>query len=223
MDLQLKNKAALVTGATAGIGLAIAQELAREGAAVTITGRAQDRIQRALDTIGNGAKGIVADLSNAPGTQPLFARLSRIDILVNNLGIYEPKEFVDITDDDWLRFFQTNVMSGVRLARQYLPGMLERDWGRLIFISSESAIQTPPEMIHYGVTKSAQLAISRGLAETTKGSGVTVNTVMPGPTSVVSHRFVDILRCHSSRAGGCTREPESKKIQPKTRFPLVWD
>jgi NAD(P)-dependent dehydrogenase (short-subunit alcohol dehydrogenase family) len=118
--------------------LAIAQGLAREGAAVTITGRAQDKIQRALDTIGDGAKGIVADLSNAPGAEPLFARLSRVDILVNNLGIYEPKEFVDITEEDWLRFFQVNVMSGVRLARQYLPGMLERNWGRLIFISSES-------------------------------------------------------------------------------------
>ena len=192
MDLQLNNRAALVTGATAGIGLAIAQELAREGAAVTITGRAQDKIQRALDTIGNGAKGIVADLSNSPGAEPLFARLSRVDILVNNLGIYEPKEFVDITEEDWLRFFQVNVMSGVRLARQYLPGMLERNWGRLIFISSESGIQTPPEMIHYGMTKSAQLAISRGLAETTKGTGVTVNTVMPGPTR--SEGIVQFLR-----------------------------
>jgi NAD(P)-dependent dehydrogenase (short-subunit alcohol dehydrogenase family) len=192
MDLQLNNRTALVTGATAGIGLAIAQELAREGAAVTITGRAQDKIQRALDTIGNGAKGIVADLSNAPGAEPLFARLSRVDILVNNLGIYEPKEFVDITEEDWLRFFQVNVMSGVRLARQYLPGMLEHNWGRLIFISSESGIQTPPEMIHYGMTKSAQLAISRGLAETTKGTGVTVNTVMPGPTR--SEGIVQFLR-----------------------------
>src|SRR5687768_7160099 len=164
MDLQLKNKAALVTGATAGIGLAIAQELAREGATVTITGREQGKIERALDTIGNGAKGIVVDLSNAPSTEALFAGMSRVDILVNNLGIYEPKEFVDITEEDWLQFFQINVMSGVRLARHYLPGMLERNWGRLIFISSESAIQRPPEMIHYGMTKSAQLAISRGLA-----------------------------------------------------------
>jgi NAD(P)-dependent dehydrogenase (short-subunit alcohol dehydrogenase family) len=156
--------------------------LAREGAAVIITGRAQHKIEPALDAIGNGAKGIVVDLNNTAGTEPLFARLSRVDILVNNLGIYEPKAFVDIPDEDWLRFFQVNVMSGVRLARQYLPGMLARNWGRLIFISSEAGIQTPPEMIHYGMTKSAQLAISRGLAETTKGTGVTVNTVMPGPT-----------------------------------------
>jgi short-subunit dehydrogenase len=127
MDLQLQNKAALVTGATAGIGLAIVKELAREGAAVIITGRAPDKIQRALDTIGNGTKGIVADLSYAAGTEPLFTRLSCVDILVNNLGIYEPKEFVKIADEDWLRFFQVNVMSGVRLARQYLPGMLERN------------------------------------------------------------------------------------------------
>jgi NAD(P)-dependent dehydrogenase (short-subunit alcohol dehydrogenase family) len=206
MDLQLKNKAALVTGATAGIGLAIAQELAREGAAVIITGRAQEKIQRALDTIGNGAQGAVADLTNAAGTEPLFARLSRVDILVNNLGIYEPKEFVDITDDDWLRFFQVNVMSGIRLARQYLPGMLERNWGRLIFISSESAIETPPEMIHYGMTKSAQLAISRGLAENTKGTGVTVNTVMPGPTR--SEGIVEFLHNMSTNPEATDAEAE---------------
>jgi NAD(P)-dependent dehydrogenase (short-subunit alcohol dehydrogenase family) len=192
MDLQLQNKTALVTGATAGIGLAITQELAREGAAVTITGRQQDKIKRALHTIGNGAKGSVADLSDRSGTNPLFAQLPRVDILVNNLGIYEPKQFADITDEDWLRLFQVNVMSGVRLARYYLPGMLERNWGRIIFISSESGIQTPPEMIHYGMTKSAQLAISRGLAETTKGTGVTVNTVMPGPTR--SEGAVQFLR-----------------------------
>jgi NAD(P)-dependent dehydrogenase (short-subunit alcohol dehydrogenase family) len=206
MDLQLKNKAALVTGATAGIGLAIAQELAREGAAVTITGREQGKIERALDTIGNGAKGIVVDLSNALGTEALFARLSRVDILVNNLGIYEPKEFVDITEEDWLRFFQINVMSGVRLARHYLPGMLERNWGRLIFISSESAIQTPPEMIHYGMTKAAQLAISRGLAEITKDTAVTVNTVMPGPTR--SEGSVQFLRNMSTNPEATDTELE---------------
>jgi len=192
MDLQLKDKTALVTGATAGIGLAISKELARESTAVTITGRAQDKIRRALDTIGDGARGIVADLSHASGTHPVFAQLPRVDILVNNLGIYEPKPFADITDEDWLQLFQVNVMSGVRLARHYLPGMLERNWGRIIFISSESGIQTPPEMIHYGMTKSAQLAISRGLAETTKGTGVTVNTVMPGPTR--SEGAVQFLR-----------------------------
>jgi NAD(P)-dependent dehydrogenase (short-subunit alcohol dehydrogenase family) len=206
MDLQLNGKNALVTGATAGIGLAIAKELAREGAAVTITGRAQDKIERALDTIGNGANGIVADLSNAPGTEPLFARLSRADILVNNLGIYEPKEFVEIADEDWLRLFQVNVMSGVRLARRYLPGMLERNWGRLLFISSESAVQTPPEMIHYGMTKSAQLAISRGLAETTKGTGVTVNTVMPGPTR--SEGIVEFLHDMSTNPAASDAEVE---------------
>lgn len=196
MDLQLQKKAALVTGATAGIGLAIAQELAREGAAVTITGRAQDKMERALGAIGDGAHGVVADLSEASGTKPLFARLPQVDILVNNLGIYEPKHFPELTDEDWLRLFQVNVMSGVRLARYYLPGMLERNWGRIIFISSETAIQTPPEMIHYGMTKSAQLAISRGLAEITKGTKVTVNTVMPGPTR--SGGSVQFLRSMSS-------------------------
>jgi NAD(P)-dependent dehydrogenase (short-subunit alcohol dehydrogenase family) len=209
MDLQLQNEAALVTGATAGVGLAIAQELAREGGAVIITGRAQDKIERALDAIGNGAKGIVADLSNAAGTEPLFARLSRVDILVNNLGVYEPKAFVDIPDDDWLRFFQVNVMSGVRLARHYLSGMLERNWGRLVFISSEAGIQTPPEMIHYGMTKSAQLAISRGLAETINGTGVTVNTVMPGPTR--SEGIAQFLRNMSTN-------PEATDIEVEREF-----
>jgi short-subunit dehydrogenase len=202
MDLQLKNKTALVTGATAGIGLAIAQELTREGAAVTITGRTQGKIERALAVIGGDAKGIVADLGEGSGTELLFARLRQVDILINNLGIYEPKQFVDITDEDWLRFFQVNVMSGVRLARYYLPGMVERNWGRVIFIGSESAIQTPPEMIHYGMTKSAQLAIARGLAEISRGTKVTVNTVMPGPTrSEGSASFLVTLRPSVSAVG----------------------
>ncbi len=192
MDLQLQDKTALITGATAGIGLAIARELAHEGARVVIVGRAKEKIDQAIKTIGTGALGVVADLTTAAGTGPVFAAAPHVDILVNNLGIYEATPFVEISDEDWLRFFQTNVMSGVRLSRRYLPGMLERNWGRVIFISSESAVMTPPEMIHYGMTKSAQLAISRGLAETTKGTAVTVNTVMPGPTR--SEGFVEFVR-----------------------------
>jgi NAD(P)-dependent dehydrogenase (short-subunit alcohol dehydrogenase family) len=196
MDLQLRGKTALVTGGTAGIGLAIASELAREGADVVIVGRAQDKIDRALQATGGRATGIVADVTSATGTEPVFSRVPRVDILVNNLGIYEPKAFVDIGDEEWLRLFEVNVLSGVRLTRHYLPAMLARNWGRVIFISSESALMTPPEMIHYGMTKTAQLAVSRGLAETTKGTGVTVNTVMPGPTR--SEGIVAFLREMSS-------------------------
>jgi NAD(P)-dependent dehydrogenase (short-subunit alcohol dehydrogenase family) len=208
MDLQLQDKTALITGATAGISLAIAQELAQEGAAVTITGRAQGKIEQALATIGKSVKGIVADLSDASGTEPLLAQFSRVDILVNNLGTYEPKPFVDITDEEWLWLFQVNVMSGVRLARHYLPGMRERHWGRLIFMSSGAGIQTPPEMMHYGMTKSAQLAISRGLAETTKGTGVTVNAVIPGPTR--SAGIVQFLRTMSTNPEATEAEVEAE-------------
>ncbi len=208
MDLQLEGKTALVTGATAGIGQAIAQELAREGVAVSITGRDPAKLKRALQAIGGAAQGIQADLGAAAGAEKVFAELANVDILVNNLGMYEPKAFADITDQDWLRIFEVNVMSGVRLARHYLPGMLERDWGRILFISSESGVQTPPEMIHYGMTKSAQLAVSRGLAETTKGTGVTVNTVMPGPTR--SEGIVEFLRNMATKPDATDAEVESE-------------
>jgi 3-oxoacyl-[acyl-carrier protein] reductase len=208
MDLQLQEKTALITGGTAGIGLAIAQELAREGARVVIVGRSQGKIDGALPSIGGGSVGVVADVTTASGTEPVFTAVPRIDILVNNLGIYEPKPFVEITDEDWLKMFQTNVLSGVRLARRYLPGMLERNWGRIIFISSESAIMTPPEMIHYGMTKSAQLAIARGLAETTKGTAVTVNAVLPGPTR--SEGIVQFLHDMSSSSQATDAEAEAE-------------
>lgn len=208
MDLQLENKTVLVTGATAGIGLAIAHELAREGARVVITGRAQDKIDQARQAIGPRAVGVVADLTTAAGTEPVFASMPRVDILVNNLGIYEPKPFAEITDEEWLHIFQVNVMSGVRLSRHYLPGMLQRNWGRIIFVSSESAVMTPPEMIHYGMTKSAQLAIARGLAESTKGTRVTVNTVMPGPTR--SEGIVTFLKSMSSNPQATDAEAESE-------------
>ena len=187
MDLQLNNKTALVTGSTAGIGLAIAEGLAREGATVYVNGRTQRRVDEAIDAIqravpGAKVKGVAADLATADGAQKVFRDLPAVDVLVNNMGTYQLKPFPEITDADWLSLFETNVMSGVRASRHYLHGMLKKNWGRIIFISSESAQQIPVEMIHYGMTKTAQLAIARGLAETTAGTGVTVNSVLPGPT-----------------------------------------
>jgi NAD(P)-dependent dehydrogenase (short-subunit alcohol dehydrogenase family) len=182
MDLALTGKKALVTGSTAGIGFAIAQALAREGAAVIVNGRTQERVDAAVREIGLGARGIAADLGTARGAARILAEVPQVDVLVNNVGIFEAKPFADIADEDWLRLFETNVLSGVRLSRGYLPGMVRTGWGRVIFISSESAVQIPAEMIHYGVTKTAQLALSRGLAETVGGTGVTVNVVLPGPT-----------------------------------------
>jgi len=188
MDLQLQGKRALVTGSTAGIGLAIARGLAREGAGVIINGRTAQRVDQsvaALNKAGVSGKveGLAADLGTAGGTRTAIERFPEVDILVNNLGIFEAKPFEDIPDADWLRFFEVNLLSGVRLSRHYLPGMKKRNWGRIVFISSESAIQIPAEMIHYGMTKTAQLAIARGLAETTAGTNVTVNSVLPGPTA----------------------------------------
>jgi NAD(P)-dependent dehydrogenase (short-subunit alcohol dehydrogenase family) len=187
MDLQLDSKRALVSGSTAGIGYAIAEALAKEGAAVIVNGRTKARVDTAVEKLrAAGLKGQVegfaADLGTAEGVNQIVVKYPQVDILVNNLGIFEPKPFEQISDADWFRFFEVNVLSGVRLSRHYLPGMKERGWGRIVFISSESAVQIPAEMIHYGMTKTAQLAISRGLAETTAGTAVTVNTVLPGPT-----------------------------------------
>jgi len=181
MDLELKGKTALVTGSTAGIGLAIAAALAKEGAEVIVNGRTQERVDAAVKASG-AAHGFAADLATEAGAKALIERFPAVDILVNNLGIFEPKPFEEIPDDDWRRFFEVNVLSGVRLSRHYLPPMKQKNWGRIIFISSESGVQIPKEMIHYGMTKTAQLAVSRGLAETTAGTGVTVNAVLPGPT-----------------------------------------
>jgi len=188
MDLQLKGKRALVTGSTAGIGFAIAQGLAKEGAAVIVNGRTEKRVQQALASLNKAGvsgklEGLAADLGTAEGTHAAIERFPKVDILVNNLGIFEIKAFEDIPDADWLRLFEVNILSGVRLSRHYLPEMKKRNWGRIVFISSESAIQIPAEMIHYGMTKTAQLAIARGLAETTAGTNVTVNSVLAGPTA----------------------------------------
>jgi NAD(P)-dependent dehydrogenase (short-subunit alcohol dehydrogenase family) len=188
MELGLQGKRALVTGSTAGIGLATARALAREGARVTVNGRTSARVQSAVDALraelpGAAVDGIAADLGTAAGCDELVLQLPEVDVLVNNVGIFEPKPFEQIPDADWLRFFETNVLSGVRLSRHYVAGMRSRDWGRIVFVSSESALQIPTEMIHYGMTKTAQLAIARGLAETLVGTGVTVNSVLPGPTA----------------------------------------
>jgi len=199
MDLQLTNKKALVTGSTAGIGFAIASLLAEEGASVVVNGRSQQRVEQAVQRIRTERKnsqvtGMTADLGTKEGVDLLIRDLPVVDILVNNLGIYEPKPFAEITDEDWLRFFEVNVLSGVRLSRVYLPHMLQNNWGRIVFISSESAINIPVEMVHYGLTKTAQLALARGLAELTAGTGVTVNSVLPGPTrSEGVERFVEDL------------------------------
>jgi NAD(P)-dependent dehydrogenase (short-subunit alcohol dehydrogenase family) len=195
MDLKLRGKRALVTGSTAGIGFAIARGLARERAEVIVNGRTErkvaEAVQRISSEVGSHARGIAADLSSAEGVMRLVAEAGRIDILVNNVGIFEPIPFLEINDQDWFRIFEVNVMSGVRLTREFLPHMLKRNFGRVIFISSESGLQIPPEMVHYGVTKTAQLALSRGIAESVAGTGVTVNAVLPGPTR--SEGAVDFL------------------------------
>jgi NAD(P)-dependent dehydrogenase (short-subunit alcohol dehydrogenase family) len=187
MDLKLQHKTAFVSGSTAGIGFAIAKRLLAEGAAVIINGRSEPSIAEAVAALKElvpGAKvsGIAADFSQAEEVNRLIKALPEIDILINNAGIFEPKAFEDIPDEDWFRFFEVNVMSGIRLSRHCFPLMKQKNWGRIIFISSESAVFIPDEMIHYGMTKTAQLAVSRGLAELSKGTGVTVNAVLPGPT-----------------------------------------
>jgi len=168
MDLKLRGKRALVTGSTVGIGFAIASGLAREGAEVIVNGRSEKRVAEAVKRISSEARsqvlGIAADLGNSEGVTRLAEQAGRVDILVNNVGIFEPVPFLEIDDHAWLHIFEVNVMSGVRLARALLPGMVERGWGRVVFISSESGVQIPAEMVHYGVTKTAQLALSRGIA-----------------------------------------------------------
>lgn len=187
MNLQLKDKTALVSGSTAGIGYAIAKQLLAEGAQVYINGRSQARVDDAVARLqaevpGAVVSGVSADFTKVAEIDALLKAIPSVDILVNNVGIFEPKDFAAIPDADWLRFYEVNVLSGVRLSRHYFPQMLAQNWGRVIFISSESAIMIPSEMIHYGMTKTAQLSISRGLAELTKGTNVTVNSVLPGPT-----------------------------------------
>lgn len=219
MDLQLTNKKALISGSTAGIGLAIAKKLAAEGAEVIVNGRTQQRVDKAIaeikaETNNQKVTGITADFSKADEIDALIKQLPQIDILVNNVAIFEPKEFAAITDEDWMRFFEVNVLSGVRLSRAYFPKMLDQNWGRIIFISSESALQIPAEMIQYGTTKTAQLAVSRGLAELTKGTNVTVNTVLPGPTlSEGVGGFIEAM----AKNGNTTEEQVKKQFFAEIR------
>jgi len=187
MHIDLSNKTAIITGSTAGIGLAIAKGLAAAGAQVVVTGRTRQRVDEAITVISGEVphakvSGVAGDLGTGEGAKALIDAVPTTDILVNNLGIFEPKAFFDIPDEDWIRFFEVNVLSGIRLARHYAPGMAQRGWGRIQFVSSESGVQIPAEMVHYGTTKTAQLAVSRGLAESLAGTGVTVNAILPGPT-----------------------------------------
>jgi len=217
MELGLRDRRALVTGSTAGIGFATARLLAGEGAEVVINGRTAERVNRAIERIREDfpsapLTGVAADLGTARGCAEVIERVPSVDILVNNVGIFEPKPFEEIPDEDWVRFFEVNVLSGVRLTRHYLPRMRIARWGRVVFVSSESAVQIPAEMIHYGMTKTAQVAIARGVAETVAGSGVTVNTVLAGPTASEGvNEFVERL------SGGSNREAFEREFFSKAR------
>lgn len=219
MDLQLRGKRALVTGSTAGIGLAIAEALSREGAHVIITGRKQEAVTSVVDRlrseIGVEVQGFSGDLTTAAAAEDLARQFPDVEILVNNLGIFEPKAFEDISDADWIRFFEANVLSGVRLARLYLPAMRQANWGRIIFISSESALQIPVEMIHYGMTKTAEIAVARGLAEAVAGTGITVNSVLPGPTrSRGVGEFVEALAANEGKTFEAFETEFFEKVRP---------
>jgi NAD(P)-dependent dehydrogenase (short-subunit alcohol dehydrogenase family) len=213
MDFGLTGKIAVVSGSTAGIGFAIAAALAAEGAKVIVNGRTEARVNSALEKIREhhrtaDPQGVAADLGTAGGVQSFVSQVPHADVLINNLGIFEPKPLAEISDAEWMRFFEVNVLSGVRLSRHYLPGMLKNNWGRIIFISSESAYQIPAEMIHYGMTKTAQVAVARGLAESVAGSGVTVNSVLPGPTA--SEGAIGFLETLAKKNGLSSAEMEKE-------------
>jgi NAD(P)-dependent dehydrogenase (short-subunit alcohol dehydrogenase family) len=220
MDLGLKGKTAVVSGSTAGIGFAIAAALAAEGAKVVLNGRTEARVTAALEKIHKHVKnadlrGIAADLGTLQGVQAFLKQTPETDVVVNNLGIFETKPFLEIPDSDWLRLFEVNVLSGIRLSRHYLPGMLRNNWGRVIFISSESAQHIPAEMIHYGMTKTAQVAVARGIAESVAGTGVTVNSILAGPTA--SEGAVNFVEGLATQQGISTAEFEKQffsKVRP---------
>jgi len=224
MQIDLSNRSAIVTGSTAGIGLAIATGLAKAGASVVITGRTQARVDEAIAAVKKAAPnakltGVAADLGTSEGGDALIKAVPQTDILVNNLGIFEPRDFFEIDDKEWARYFDVNVISGVRLSRHYAKGMAERGWGRVQFVSSESSIQTPPEMVHYGVTKTAQLAVSRGLAEVLAGTGVTVNALLPGPT--LSEGVSEFFGKIAKNDGKTQEQVESEFIQTHRPTSLI--
>jgi len=230
VDLKLTGKIALVTGSTAGIGFAIASSLASEGAHVYLNGRTQERVDAAAAAIRSDAAtakvdGIVADFSGPAGAEAVIAKLSTVDVLVNNVGIFEPKPFAEIPDADWYRLFEVNVMSGVRLSRHYLAGMLKRNWGRILFISSESAVQIPAEMVHYGMTKTAQVAVARGIAESVAGTGVTVNSILAGPTASEGvSGFVEAMAKQQNKSKGEIEKEFFEHMRPSSllkRFATV--
>jgi NAD(P)-dependent dehydrogenase (short-subunit alcohol dehydrogenase family) len=217
--LKLQGRRALVSGSTAGIGRAIAASLAREGASVVVNGRAQSSVDEAVAELkaatGRDIVGFAGDLGTAASADEIARRHPDVEILVNNLAIFEPKPFEEIPDADWVRFFEVNVLSGIRLARLFLPAMRRASWGRIIFISSESALQIPVEMIHYGMTKTAQIAVARGLAESVAGTGITVNSILPGPTK--SRGVVEFVGTLAKAEGKTTEEVEAEffeKVRP---------
>jgi NAD(P)-dependent dehydrogenase (short-subunit alcohol dehydrogenase family) len=230
MDLKLGGKIALITGSTAGIGMAIAKSLATEGAHVYVNGRIQERVDATMMAIRSQVPrakvdGIVADFSGVAGAEAVITELPSVDVLVNNVGIFEPKPFAEIPDADWFRFFEINVMSGVRLTRHYLAGMLEKNWGRILFISSESAVQIPAEMVHYGMTKTAQIAIARGVAESVSGTGVTANSILAGPTeSEGVGGFVDAIAKQQNKSKQEVEKEFFEHVRPSSllkRFATV--
>jgi len=219
MDLGLKGKVAVVSGSTAGIGLAIATTLAREGARIVLNGRTEKRVSAAAERIrlelrGAEVQEVAADLGTAKGIEEFVEQVPYADVLVNSLGIFEPKPFLEIPDEDWMRFYEVNVMSGVRLTRRYLPEMLRKNWGRVIFISSESGQQTPVEMVHYGMTKTAQIAVARGVAESVAGTGVTANSILAGPTA--SEGVGDFVQSMAMQQG-ISKEQVEKQFFEKVR------
>jgi NAD(P)-dependent dehydrogenase (short-subunit alcohol dehydrogenase family) len=224
MNIDLTGKTAIVTGSTLGIGHAIAKGLAECGATIVLNGRKQEAVDKALGQLGAAVpgaalRGVAADLGTAEGCDALLRAEPAADILVNNLGIYGPKDFFEIADAEWARFFEVNVMSGVRLSRAYVPGMVERKWGRVIFLSSESALNIPPDMVHYGVTKTANLAVSRGLAKRLAGTGVTVNAVLPGPT--ISDGVETMLKATAEKSGRTVEEVGTAFVRTKRPSSII--
>ncbi len=219
MIIDLKGRRAIVTGSTAGIGRATAEGLARAGASVVVNGRGGERVDAAVRQMrqqfpNSDISGIAADLATAEGTEAFFAQAPEADILVNNLGTAVLRDFADTADDDWQQIFQINFMSGVRMTRRYLPKMVQRGWGRVVFVSSESGVNIPKEMIDYGVTKTAQLALSRGLAEANAGTGVTINAVLPGPTR---SEILGNWMAAQAKDGGITQEQAEQAFLQSAR------